>query len=68
MRKLILSLAVAGTITVAFSACNSTKNVSGTSDTTGSDTTMSAPADTSQVPADTMRTMPPDTTQAPRTQ
>lgn len=60
MRNLILSLAVAGTLTIAISACNSTKNVSGSSDSTRADTTMSAP-DTSRVPTDTTRTMPPDT-------
>lgn len=67
MKKLILSLAVAGTLTVAISACNSTKNVSDTADTTGADTT-TMPVDTTRVPGDTMRTMPPDTTKMPRTQ
>jgi hypothetical protein len=68
MKKLILSLAFAGSIMIAASACNSTKNVSGTTDSTGTDTTMTTPpADTTTTtpPADTTRTTPPDTTQRP---
>ncbi|HMI05165.1 MAG TPA: hypothetical protein VK541_21945 [Pedobacter sp.] len=70
MKKLILSLAFAGSIMIAASACNSTKNVSGTTDSTGTDTTMTTPpADTTQTtpppPPDTTKTTPPDTTQRP---
>lgn len=62
MKKLILSLAFAGSIMIAASACNSTKNVSGSTDSTGTDTTMVPPADTTKTtPADTAK-MPPDTT------
>lgn len=67
MKKLILSLAAAGTLTLAISACNSTKSVSGNTDTTKVDTTISAPVDTSKK-ADTMKTMPPDTTKMPPAQ
>lgn len=67
MKKLILSIAVAGTLTLAISACNSTKNVSGSSDSTVVDTTMSAPVDTSGV-TDTTKTMPVDTTKMPPAQ
>ena len=60
MKKLILSLTFAGSIMIAVSACNSTKSVSDSTDSTTVDTTM-MPADTTQtVPADTT-TMPPDT-------
>ena len=68
MKKMILSLAVAGSMILATSACNSTKNLSGSSDSTGADSTsMSTPAttpmDTSQQTADTTRTTtPPDST------
>jgi len=64
MKKLILNIAIAGTLTLAISACNSTKNMSGSSDSTKVDTTMSAPIDTSKV-TDTMKTMPVDTTKMP---
>jgi hypothetical protein len=67
MKKLILSLAVAGTLTLVFSACNSTKNISGSSDSSKVDTTMSAPIDTSHQ-ADTVKTMPVDTTKMPPAQ
>lgn len=67
MKKLILSIAVAGTMTLAISACNSTKNVSGSSDSSSVDTTMSVPVDTTKV-TDTMKTMPPDTTKMPPAQ
>jgi hypothetical protein len=64
MKKLILSLAFAGSVIIATSACNSTKNVSGTSDSTSTDTTMK-PVDTAKtVPADTTK-LPPDTTVKP---
>lgn len=64
MKKLILSLAFAGTLIIAASACNSTKNMSGTSDTTRVDTSMSTPVDTSRL-MDTTKTLPPDTTKMP---
>lgn len=54
MKKLILSLVCAGSVMIAASACNSTKNVSGSSDSTRTDTTMK--------PVDTTKTLPPDTT------
>jgi len=63
MKKLILSLAFAGSIAIATTACNSTKNVSGTSDSTTVDSTM-MPVDTART-ADTTMTMPPDTTVKP---
>ncbi|RZK91873.1 MAG: coproporphyrinogen III oxidase [Pedobacter sp.] len=62
MKKLILSLAFAGSIMIAASACNSTKNVSDTTDSTMTDTTMT-PVDTAAM--DTTTTMPPDTTVSP---
>lgn len=58
MKKLILSLAFAGAIIVATTACNSTKNTSESTDSVGVDTTMMMPVDT--IPADTVNT-PPDT-------
>lgn len=64
MKKLILSLAFAGTLIIAASACNSTKNMSGTSDSTRVDTSMSTPVDTSRL-MDTTKTLPPDTTKMP---
>lgn len=64
MKKLILSLAVVGTFTLAISACNSTKNVSGSSDSLKVDTTMPPPVDTAKV-ADTTKKMPPDTAMMP---
>ncbi|MES2457250.1 MAG: coproporphyrinogen III oxidase [Bacteroidota bacterium] len=64
MKKLILSLAFAGSIMIAASACNSTKNVSDTTDSTAVDTAM-VPIDTTKVvPVDTT-TVPPDTTVKP---
>jgi len=64
MRKTILSLAFAGSMILATSACNSTKNVSGSSDSTAVDTSNVAPppppADTTVT--DTVKTTPPDTT------
>jgi hypothetical protein len=73
MKKLILSLAVAGSMILATSACNSTKNVSGSSDSTSTDsTTTSTPTtgsstttDTTRTTTDTTRTTPPDTTKRP---
>lgn len=67
MKKLILSLATAGTLALAFSACNSTKNVSGSSDSLKVDTTITTPIDT-PVMQDTMKNMPVDTTKMPPTQ
>jgi hypothetical protein len=64
MKKLILSIAFAGTIMIGASACNSTKSVSGGADSTTTDTT-ATPVDTTAVPADTTRTTPPDTTVRP---
>ncbi|MEQ7802586.1 coproporphyrinogen III oxidase [Pedobacter sp. ASV1-7] len=66
MKKLILSLATVSMFSLAFSACNSTKNVSGSSDSTKIDTTIAVPMDTTINP-DTMKTMPPDTTKMPPT-
>ena len=66
MKKLILSIAAAGALTLAISACNSTKNMSGSSDSTKVDTTMSVPVDTPAT--DTMKTTPPDTTKMPPVQ
>lgn len=64
MKKIILSLAFAGTIMIATSACNSSKNMAGSSDSTTTDSTTTAPMDTTKTttPADTSKTMPPDTT------
>ncbi len=64
MKKLIFSLAFAGSLIIATSACNSTKNVSGTNDSTAIDTTIK-PVDTNKaMPADTTK-LPPDTTIKP---
>jgi len=61
MKKIILSLAFAGTLMIAASACNSTKNASETTDSTVVDsTTMTTPVDSAVV--DTTRTTAPDTT------
>ena len=60
MKKMILSLAFAGSFILAVSACNSTKSASETSDSTTVDSTMSTPVDTNTV--DTSKTTPPDTT------
>ena len=64
MKKLILSLAFAGSIMIAASACNSTKSVSGGSDSTMTDSTVT-PVDTTAVPVDTVGKTPPDTTIKP---
>ncbi|TDQ11687.1 coproporphyrinogen III oxidase [Pedobacter metabolipauper] len=67
MKKLILSLAFAGSLMMATSACNSTKNVSDTTDSSTTDSSMLdtanrdttvTPPDTTQMPPDTTRTMP----------
>lgn len=63
MKNNILTLAFAGSLLLAATACNSTKSVSGTSDSTTIDTskvTTPPPADT--MARDTMKTTPPDTT------
>ncbi|WP_231491839.1 coproporphyrinogen III oxidase [Pedobacter sp. Leaf170] len=66
MKNLILSLAFAGTLMVATTACNSSKNMAGSSDSTMADSTATtAPMDTtktSTTPMDTAKTTtPPDT-------
>lgn len=63
MRKLILSIAVMGTLTLAVSACNSTKSVSGGIDTMKVDTNITPPMDTTM--KDTMKTMPDTATMPP---
>jgi hypothetical protein len=45
MKKMILSLAIAGSLIIAASACNSTKNVSNSTDSTKVDST-TIPVDT----------------------
>jgi hypothetical protein len=65
MKKTILSLAFAGSMILAVSACNSTKNVSGSSDSTAIDSTSITPAVTDTTVKDTSKTMPPDTTKTP---
>lgn len=64
MKKLILSIAIAGSIMIGASACNSTKSVSGGADSTLTDSA-TMPVDTAAVPVDTMNTTPPDTTVRP---
>jgi phosphate-selective porin len=66
MKKILLILGIASTLTIAISACNSTKNVSGSSDSVVVDTTMPKPIDTMK--RDTMKKMPPDTTKMPPAQ
>ncbi len=61
MKKLILSLAFAGTLIMATSACNSSKNMAGSSDTTTVADTVPPPVDTVTKPVDTTKTLP-DTT------
>ena len=64
MKKIILSLALAGSLMIAATACNSTKNVSNSTDSTTVDTTgTTTPADTTAT--DTTKTTPPDTTKTP---
>jgi hypothetical protein len=65
MKKTILSLAFAGSMILAASACNSTKNVSGSSDSSTMDSTSITPAMTDTAVKDTAKTMPPDTTKTP---
>ncbi len=61
MKKMILSLAFAGSFIMAVSACNSTKSASETTDSTTIDSTITTtPVDT--VKTDTSTTTPPDTT------
>lgn len=64
MKKTILSLALVGSLIIATSACNSTRNASETRDSTGMDSTTSAidTASTTMPPDTTRTTMPPDTT------
>lgn len=64
MKKTILSLAFAGSLMIATSACNSSKNMAGSSDSTKMDSTMNKPMDTtkSKMPMDTSKSTPPDTT------
>jgi hypothetical protein len=64
MKKMILSLAVAGSMIIATSACNSTRNMSDNTDSTTMDST-AMPVDTNGT-VDTT-TMPPDTTAMPDT-
>ncbi|WP_443939171.1 coproporphyrinogen III oxidase [Pedobacter sp. MW01-1-1] len=66
MKRLFLSLAFLGTLGLSITACNSSKNMAGTADSTKVDSTMTTPMDTTQTPAppDTT-TMPPDTTKMP---
>lgn len=64
MKTLILSLAIASTLSLAFSACNSTKNISGSSDSLKVDTTITPALDTAKK-ADTIKTTPIDTLQIP---
>lgn len=59
MKKLIFNVACAATMMIAVSACNSTKSVSGGSDSTKVDTSMKS-TDTAKV-MDTTKTLPPDT-------
>ncbi|MCX2477515.1 coproporphyrinogen III oxidase [Pedobacter sp. MC2016-15] len=65
MKRTILSLAFAGSMLLAASACNSTKNVSGSSDSTEIDSTSITPAVTDTAVKDTAKTTPPDTTKTP---
>lgn len=67
MKRTILSLAFAGSLMLAASACNSTKSVSGSTDSTkvvDSTTTMKTTVDTTK--KDTSKTTPPDTTKTPK--
>lgn len=65
MKKIILSLAFAGTLMIAASACNSSKNMANSSDSTKMDSTTTPMADTTKkmtTPPDTMKKTIPDTT------
>jgi ABC-type glycerol-3-phosphate transport system substrate-binding protein len=67
MKKTILSLAFAGSMILAASACNSTKNVSGSSDSTTTDsTTVTTTTTTDTAARDTSKTTLPDTTKTPK--
>ncbi|SES05640.1 hypothetical protein SAMN04488023_12844 [Pedobacter rhizosphaerae] len=67
MKKIILSLAFAGSLMIATSACNSSKNMAGSSDSTKVDSTTApldttkttTPPDTTKLPPDTTKKMPP---------
>lgn len=61
MKKLILSVSCAAALMIAVTACNSTKSVSGNSDSTRVDPSVKA-VDTSRRVMDTTKTLPPDTT------
>jgi len=67
MKKAYLSLVFSGFLMLSLSACNSTKNVSGTTDSMSRDTAISVPTDTMK-PVDTAVKMPPDTTKMPPVQ
>lgn len=60
MKKIILSLAFAGSLMIATSACNSSKNMAGSSDSTKTDSTKVM--DTTQKMTDTTTKKVPDTT------
>ncbi|WEK21465.1 MAG: coproporphyrinogen III oxidase [Candidatus Pedobacter colombiensis] len=64
MRKLFLSFAIAIFLGLAISACNSTKSVSGDSDSLKVDTNITPAVDTTNM-TDTMKTMPDTTTMPP---
>ncbi|WP_142530379.1 coproporphyrinogen III oxidase [Pedobacter westerhofensis] len=66
MKKAFLSLVFAGSMLLAASACNSTKNVSGSSDSTATDTAAVTTPPTDTAMKDTSKTMPPDTTKTPK--
>lgn len=59
MKKLIYSITCAASMVIMIAACNSTKSVSGGSDSTKVDTSMKS-VDTTKV-VDTTKTLPPDT-------
>jgi hypothetical protein len=66
MKKNGFILAFAGMLLFAATACNSTKNVSGSSDSTTVDTsTVTSPPVVDTTKTDTSRTTPPDTTKTP---
>lgn len=63
MKKTVLSLAVAGSMIILASACNSTKNATETRDSTSTTTDSTIKTtDTSKKVIDTTKTTPPDTT------
>lgn len=65
MKNMFLSLAVAGSLIVTTSACNSTRNMSDNSDSTTMDSA-AMPVDTNGT-MDTTMTVPPDTMNMPDT-